>query len=268
MHKRLCACGCGDRVTRKVEGQHINVLTPAVLASQVLDQNPRLHRKKKSQSIGFPQPLRQRLAMDKISEIDNMDHAGPSHLTNHTDPVSLHSSKMMGENLDGPLNEHRSGPSARYVKQSKFFETISQLHQHFHIDHAGLSGHTYHPVSLHSPKMMGENLDGQLNEHRHARYVKQSKFFETILVNLSIFILMLQDHLAIPMMIIQDHLALPMMIMMPSHLIPLTKMLIWIIQNHQPLPTMMLSWQTILIMNSMASPTYVVLVGLQSVLKP
>src|SRR6202789_2707763 len=39
MQKRLCACGCGERVTRKVEAQHINALAPALLTSQVLERS-------------------------------------------------------------------------------------------------------------------------------------------------------------------------------------------------------------------------------------
>src|ERR1700678_1177692 len=108
MQKRLCACGCGERVTRKFEAQHINALAPALLTSQVLDQNRRLiRRKKRSQAIGFPAPLRQRLAMGNTTQIDDMDldqevygqsrsshlqriapHAGPSGLT-HGDSFLL-----------------------------------------------------------------------------------------------------------------------------------------------------------------------------------
>jgi len=111
MHKRLCACGCGERVTRKVESQHINALAPALLTSQVLDRNRRLiRRKKRSQAIGFPAPFRQQLTMGNTTEIDNMDldhevygqsslrsghsqhiapHAGPSGLTHDDKDVVM-----------------------------------------------------------------------------------------------------------------------------------------------------------------------------------
>src|ERR1700679_55561 len=100
--KRLCSCGCGERVSQKVEEQHMNALAPAFLTSQVLNQNRRLiRRKKRSQTIGFPSRVRQQLSMGNTTEIDNMDidhdeaygqsrsgrsqhvapHAGPSSLT-------------------------------------------------------------------------------------------------------------------------------------------------------------------------------------------
>ena len=74
--KRLCSCGCGERVARKVEEQHMNALAPALLTSQVLNQNRRLiRRKKRSQAIGFPSRVRQQLiaSMGNTTEIDNMD---------------------------------------------------------------------------------------------------------------------------------------------------------------------------------------------------
>src|ERR1700678_1631717 len=97
MRKQLCACGCGERVTHKVEMQHINALAPALLTSQVLDQNQRLiRRKKRSQAIGFSTPLHRRLAMG------------------NTDPVALDSSMMMGEDLDYEVSgQSRSGHSQR-----------------------------------------------------------------------------------------------------------------------------------------------------------
>ena len=93
MHKRLCACGCGERVTPKVESQHLNALAPALLTSQVLDQNRRLiRRKKRSQPVGFPAPLRQRLVMGNTTD----------------------SSTMMGEDLDYEVyGQSRSGHSRR-----------------------------------------------------------------------------------------------------------------------------------------------------------
>jgi hypothetical protein len=121
MRKKLCACGCGERVTRKVELHHMNALTPVVLASQVLDQNRMLIRwKKRSQAIGFPASFHQRLAMENATEVDNMDyddndvvlpdasddedfyvdHAGPSGLSHNDDPLT-HDSPVMMEDLDG-----------------------------------------------------------------------------------------------------------------------------------------------------------------------
>jgi hypothetical protein len=92
MRTRLCACGCGERVTRKVEDQHLNALTPALLTSQVLDQNRSLiRRKKRSQAFGFSARVRQRPAMGNTTEIDDI---------NMDDPVPLNSSMMMGEDLD------------------------------------------------------------------------------------------------------------------------------------------------------------------------
>ena len=93
MHKRLCACGCGEQVTPKVESQHLNALAPALLTSQVLDQNRRLiRRKKRSQPVGFPAPLRQRLVMGNTTD----------------------SSMMMGEDLDYEVyGQSRSGHSRR-----------------------------------------------------------------------------------------------------------------------------------------------------------
>jgi len=77
--------------------QHINALAPALLTSQVLDQNQRLiRRKKRSQAIGFSTPLHRRLAMG------------------NTDPVALDSSMMMGEDLDYEVSgQSRSGHSQR-----------------------------------------------------------------------------------------------------------------------------------------------------------
>jgi hypothetical protein len=115
MRKRLCACGCGDRVTAKVESQHMNVLAPAVLASQVLDQNRRsIRRKKRSRPIGFPAPFRQRLAMGM---------SGPSGTTDHeidvddNVPVSPNSPMMMED--DGEL--FRSGQISPHVEDGKSF---------------------------------------------------------------------------------------------------------------------------------------------------
>jgi hypothetical protein len=123
MLKRLCACGCGDQVTQKVESQHLNALAPSILASQVLKKNRKLVRqKKKSKAIGFPAPLRQQLAMRNTTEIDDMD-------LDDNDPVSLNSSEsmMMGEDIDeayGQSRLRRSGRTALHVEHSKLFQNI------------------------------------------------------------------------------------------------------------------------------------------------
>ena len=118
MLKRLCACGCGDQVTRKVESQHLNALAPSILASQVLKKNQKVRRKKKSKAIGFPAPLHQRLARN-TTEIDDMD-------LDDNDPVSLNSSEsmMMGEDIDGQSRLRRSGRTALHVEHSKLFQNI------------------------------------------------------------------------------------------------------------------------------------------------
>jgi hypothetical protein len=125
MRKRLCACGCGDRVTLKVEWQHLNAHGPASLASQVLRQNQPLIRRKKRSHFGFlppfPHDIDQQPTMQNISEIDDdfyMDDPGPSDLANN-DTVS---STMM--DLDDELYGH-------HVKQSKYFENISELDNDF-----------------------------------------------------------------------------------------------------------------------------------------
>jgi len=106
----------------------MNALAPAVLASQVLDQNRRLvRRKKKSKAIGFPAPFRRRLAMGNTTEIDDMD-------VDDNDPVSLDFSESMamGEDLDVAMGEdldetygqstlRRSGRIAPHVEHSKSF---------------------------------------------------------------------------------------------------------------------------------------------------
>jgi hypothetical protein len=94
MHKQPCACGCGERVTSKVESQHINAFSPAVLTSQVLDQNQRLIRqKKRSQAIKFSTPFRQQLAIGNTTEID------------------VNSSMMIGEDPNYKVHQSRSGRS-------------------------------------------------------------------------------------------------------------------------------------------------------------
>src|ERR1700679_2824431 len=143
MAKRLCACGCGDRVTRKVEEQHINALAPSLLTSQVLNQNRRLIRqKKRSQVIGFPSRVRQQLAMGNTTITDNMDidHDDNEH-------VSLDSSMMMGEDLD----------------HEAYGQSMSRSGRSRHVaPHAGPSSLTHDDnehVSLDSSMMMGEDLD-------------------------------------------------------------------------------------------------------------
>src|SRR6202789_2471368 len=108
--KRLCACGCGDRVTQKVEEQHINALAPAFLNSQVLNQNRRLiRRKKRSQAIGFPSRVRQQLSMGNTTDIDNMDID-----RDDNDHVSLDHDEAYGQSRSG-RSRHvapHAGPSS------------------------------------------------------------------------------------------------------------------------------------------------------------
>lgn len=176
MHKRLCACGCGERVTVKVESQHMNALAPGNLASQVLNQNRRLvHRKKKRKAIGFPAPVRQRLTTTETADMD-MD-------IDDNDPVSLDFSEpmMMGEDID---------------ENSKSFQNInhiSQVDQNIYVDHAGPSGLTHDDILLPDPLHedidnagMGDNLNcgaGPTNLRRSRRiapHVKHSKSFQNI----------------------------------------------------------------------------------------
>lgn len=115
MHKRLCACGCGDRVTPKVESQHMNALAPAALASQVLDKNRGLIRRKKrskAKAIGFPAPFHRRLAMGNTTGIDDMD-------LDDNNPVSLDSFMTMREDRND-------------VNQSKSFKNIRQINEDFY----------------------------------------------------------------------------------------------------------------------------------------
>jgi hypothetical protein len=128
MRKQLCACGCGNKVSQKVESRHMSALAPALLVSQVLDQNKRLiRRKKRSRVIGSPAPFRQQLAMGNTTRIDDMDmdhdddedfymdHPGPSALSDDDglDPLSHNSPIMMGEdptNADADMDERASSP--------------------------------------------------------------------------------------------------------------------------------------------------------------
>jgi hypothetical protein len=161
MHKRLCACGCGNRVTLKVELQHINALAPGILASQVLDQNQRLvpWRKKKCKAIGFFTPVHQQLTMGNTTEIADMDID-----LDDKDSVSLNFSEsmMMGEDLDkayGQSRLHHSGWIASHVEDSKSFQNIShisQVDQNIYVDHAGPLGLTHDNFLL--PDPLHENV--------------------------------------------------------------------------------------------------------------
>jgi hypothetical protein len=120
MHKRLCACGCGDQVTRKVELQHMNVHAPAVLASQVLDQNRRsIRRKKKSRAIGFPASFHQRLAMGNTGTTDINDDDNPFSRDDSPGPM------MIEEDLDEAYGQSsHSGRIASHVEDGKSFQNI------------------------------------------------------------------------------------------------------------------------------------------------
>jgi hypothetical protein len=94
MPKRLCACGCGDQVTQNVESQHLNVLAPALLVSDVLAQNRRkIGRKNRSQVSA---PFRRQLVMGNTTGIDDMD----------VDDIG--SSMVMGEDLDESYGQLKS----------------------------------------------------------------------------------------------------------------------------------------------------------------
>jgi hypothetical protein len=118
MRKQLCACGCGNMVTRKVESQHMNALAPAFLASQVFDQNRRsIQQKKRSKATKFPPPFRQRPAMQNTTDIHmHIDD-------NDGDHVSHNSAIMMGEDFEKPYG------------QSKLF---CQFDEDFYMNHAVL----------------------------------------------------------------------------------------------------------------------------------
>jgi len=109
MRKQLCACGCRNKVTRRVESQHMSALAPARLASQVLDQNRRLiRRKKRSQAIAFHSPFHQQLAMGNTTDMD-MDDVGD-------DPVSHNSPIMMGEDLDEAYGQSKSCHLVKFMR--------------------------------------------------------------------------------------------------------------------------------------------------------
>jgi hypothetical protein len=146
MRKQLCACGCGDRVTRQIELQHMNARAPAVLASQVLDRNRRLIRqKKRSQNIGFHAPLRQQHAMGDTTEIDDMDH-------DDNDSVSLDcdSPMMMEEDLD--IYMDHAGPS---TNDDEVHGQLDPPHEDSFMDSPA-------PSLPSDDAGMGENLDGEV----------------------------------------------------------------------------------------------------------
>ena len=193
MRKRLCACGCGEKITPKVEAEHMKALAPGILASQVLDQNRRLvpRKKKKRKAIGFPAPVCQRLTMRNTPdhEIADMDID-----LDDKDPVSLDVSEsmMMEEDLDEAYGQ--SGRIASHVEDSKSFQNIchiSQVDQNMYVDHAGPSGLTHDDILLSDPLHedinnagMGDNLNcgaGPTNlrqSRRIAPHVKHSKSFQ------------------------------------------------------------------------------------------
>lgn len=100
----------------------MNVLTPALLASQVLNQNQRsIQRKKRSQAIGFPAPFRRRLAMDNITEVNPVDYAGPSGDSNTLSPNPSMMMAEDAENCDEVYGQWRLSSFGDRVKQSKLF---------------------------------------------------------------------------------------------------------------------------------------------------
>lgn len=142
MGKQLCACGCGDRVTRKVEVQHMNGIGPALLVSQVLAQNRSLiHHKKtpllsarrpaKSKAIGLSGSVRRRFsqpnnAHGNISEDQDvdMDQAGPSNYT--TNPLSL-DPPMMVDDQPGTSFNIPSSPIQPQVHEDNEVYGLSTL---------------------------------------------------------------------------------------------------------------------------------------------
>lgn len=93
----------------------MNALAPAVLASQVLDKNRGLLRRKKrskAKAIGFPAPFHRRLAMGNTIEIDDMD-------LDDNNSVALDSFMTMREDRND-------------VNQSKSFKNIRQINEDFY----------------------------------------------------------------------------------------------------------------------------------------
>ena len=120
MHRQLCAYGCGEKVTPKVELQHMNALGLALLASEVLQQNHNLIcQKKRSQAIGFPVLLHHQLAMGSVNaaEIHDMDIDDDDDIND--------SSMVMEEDLDESYGQLKSCCSAP--------------NDNFYIDHPGPS---------------------------------------------------------------------------------------------------------------------------------
>jgi hypothetical protein len=172
MHKRLCACGCGDRVTPKVESQHMNALAPAALASQVLDQNRRLvRRKKKSKAIGFPASFRQRLAMGNTTEID--DRVTPKVESQHMNALApaVQASQVLVQNRKLVHRKKKSkaiGFHAPSRQQLAMGNTTD-------IDDMDIDDND--PVSLDSSESMMD-LDEAYGSGQFAPHVERSKFFQ------------------------------------------------------------------------------------------
>ena len=172
--KRLCACGCGERVAKKVEEQHMNALAPAFLTSQVLNQNRRLIRRKKiSQAIGFPSRVRQQLSMGNTTEIDNMDidHDDNDHVDvslDHDD-VSLDHDEAYGQSRSG-RSRHvapHAGPSSLTDPPNK---DIFMDHPAPSISPDPLSDDD---IGMH----IGENIDAEvygLSNLRRSRWIADS----------------------------------------------------------------------------------------------
>jgi len=179
MHKRLCACGCGDRVTPKVESQHMNALAPAALASQVLDQNRGLvRRKKKFKAIGFPAPFRQRLAMGNTTEIDDRSRVTPDVESQHMNALAPadRASQVLVQNRK---LVHRK-------KKSKAIGFHAPSHQRLamgnttEIDDIDMDLDNNDPLSLDPSEsmVMGEDLDEAYGSGQFAPHVERSKFFQ------------------------------------------------------------------------------------------
>lgn len=114
MRKQLCACGCGDRVTPKVERRHITAVAPALLASQVLEQNQMFRRRR---NIGLSPPFHQQPSLQNLSQ----DHVGPSHHSagpshHHVDPFPHH---VEPSHHHAEPSHHHAGPSHHHAGPSQ-----------------------------------------------------------------------------------------------------------------------------------------------------
>jgi hypothetical protein len=97
----------------------MGAFAPAVLTSQVLDQNQRLiRRKKRYQAIGFSTPFRWRLAIGNITEID------------------VNSSIMMGEDPNYEVHQSRSGRSQHVASHAG---PLGLMHDQVHKSRSGHS---------------------------------------------------------------------------------------------------------------------------------